>query len=155
MKSLGLAVLVAHLLACGDHDDDGGEPALFPADYATTYVEVRNCRFSLEHDLVRMRVLASPDALTPYNGRTAPFPTGAIVLKEQYDGGDDTCTGPIFNVTVMQKLDVGSAPETLDWNWQETDAEYRAVDTDIDRCTRCHTDCGKPPEGYDGTCTVP
>lgn len=155
---LGLAVLVLQVLsACGD--DDGappdGAPPVFPAGYATTYQEVRNCRFSLEHDLVTMRVLASPDAFTAYTGRTEPFPTGAIVLKEQYDGADTTCAGPIIGITVMQKLDVGSSPDTLDWFWQETDKKAEAIATDAKRCTQCHTACGKAPDGYDGTCTIP
>lgn len=147
-------VLSALLSACGT-DGASGDPALFPADYASTYQEVRDCRFSLEHDLIRVRVLASPEALTPYTGRAAPFPTGAIVLKEQYDESDTTCAGPIKSFTVMQKLDVGSSPDTLDWEWQEVDAKLHSTGTDIKRCTNCHTDCGKAPDGYDGTCTMP
>jgi hypothetical protein len=119
---------------------------------------VRNCRYSLDHDLMHIRVLAAPDALTPYNGRTTPFPTGAIVLKEQYGDSDDTCTGPILNFTVMQKLEVGSAPTALDWSWQKVTADHRTVaekDSPSARCIQCHTGCGKPPDGYDGTCTVP
>jgi hypothetical protein len=150
----GLATLVLHLLvACGS--DDAGDPPVFPADYATTYQQVRNCRFSLEHDLVRMRVLAAPDAFTAYTGRAEPFPTGAILLKEQYDSADMACEGPIIGITVMQKLDVGSSPATLDWFWQETDENARPIAIDSMRCTRCHTSCGKAPEGYDGTCTMP
>jgi hypothetical protein len=104
---------------------------------------------------VRIRVVASPDAVTPNRGRTAAFPTGAIVLKEQYHDSDTTCAGPIVDFTVMQKLDVGSSPETLDWHWQKVDTNLRTIETDIMRCTRCHTSCGVAPEGYDGTCAVP
>jgi len=154
-----LAILVAQaLLACGGDDggdDGGGDPPVFPADYAATYQQVRGCRFSLEHDLVRIRVLASPDALTPYNGRTAPFPAGAIVLKEEYAETDTACAGPVVSYTVMQKLAVGSSPATLDWTWQEVDANRRTLSRDDRSCTSCHSDCGRPPEGYDGTCTVP
>ncbi|MGE5307422.1 MAG: cytochrome P460 family protein, partial [Hyphomicrobiales bacterium] len=155
------AAVVAHaLFACGSNsngktDGNTSGPPVFPADYAATYQQVRNCRLSLEHDLMYIRVLASPDALAAYNGRTAPFPTGAIALKEQYGEDDTTCAGPIVNFTVMQKLAVGSSPATLDWTWQKVGADRRLVDTDITRCTRCHTDCGKPPDGYDGTCTMP
>ena len=140
--------------ACGD---DGGSapPALFPANYAATYQEVRACRFSLEHDLMRIRVLASPEAFTAYTGRAEPFPTGAIVLKEQYDENDTACAGPLVSFTVMKKLAVGSSPATLDWDWQEVDADLHATGADIKRCTQCHTDCGHAPDGYDGTCTVP
>jgi len=140
--------------ACGD-DGGNSDPALFPANYAATYQEVRNCRYSLEHDSIRVRVLASPEALTPYTGRVEPFPAGAIVLKEQYDYGDMTCAGPIINFTVMKKLAVGSSAASLDWDWQEVDADLHSTNTDIKRCTQCHADCGKPPDGYDATCTVP
>ena len=146
--------LVVLLFACKSSDDS--EPALFPDDYAATYQEVRNCRNSIEHGGIRVRVLASPDAVMPYKTRAQPFPTGALVVKEEYDGGDVDCGGPIVQFTVMQKLDVGSAPDTLDWEWQEVDRDLHAKqDTLVERCTQCHTDCGKPPEGYDATCTVP
>ena len=145
--------LVVVTSGCGN--DDKPEP-IVPADYAATYQEVRNCRFSLDHDLLYIRVLASPDALTPYLGRTAPFPLGAIVLKEQYGEDDTTCAGPIVSFTVMEKLEVASSPVALDWNWQEAGADRRARSVNIKSCTSCHTDCGQPSNnGYDGTCTVP
>ena len=93
--------------------------------------------------------------MTPYTGRGQPFPTGAIVLKEQYKNSDTSCAGPIVDFTVMQKLDVGSSPGTLDWSWQKVSGDHHTVNTDIGRCTDCHVACGKPPDGYDGTCTVP
>jgi hypothetical protein len=164
LRTALLVLLIAPALGgCGGDDggDDEGETEtpLFPADYAASYQQVRNCRFSLEHDLVRVRVLASPDALTAYNGRTAPFPTGAVVIKEEYAESDTTCAGPIQNISVMQKLAAGAAPGSLDWSWQEVDGEHRTVtpttSAAIRSCTSCHSDCGKPPEGYDGTCTVP
>jgi hypothetical protein len=150
-----LALIAPALAACSDDGGSSGPPPLFPDDYAATYQQVRNCRFSLDHDLIRVRVLASPDALVAYNGRTAPFPTGAIVLKEEYAESDTACAGPIESFTVMQKLEVGSSPATLDWSWQEVGADHHGKTIDIMRCTSCHTGCGKPPEGYDGTCTVP
>lgn len=142
------------LLACSD---GGGKEdvALFPADYALTYQEVRNCRMSLEHGFVPIRVLASPEALAPYRDRAAPFPAGAIVLKEEYLGGDSACADGPVRFTVMQKLPAGSAPDTIDWTWQEVSADRATATKDVLRCIGCHTDCGKPPDGYDGTCTVP
>ncbi|HWU88055.1 MAG TPA: cytochrome P460 family protein [Kofleriaceae bacterium] len=151
-----LAIFVGRLLAaCGGDDGGGGDPPLFPADYAATYQQVRNCRNSLDHDLMRIRVLASPDALQPYTGRTAPFPAGAIVLKEQYADSDTACAGPIVKFTVMQKLEGDGPAGSLGWSWQEVNADRRVNTESIARCTGCHADCGKPPEGYAGTCTVP
>jgi hypothetical protein len=149
-----VVVLIAS--ACGGTDPPPGEPALFPADYAATYQEVRNCRNSIEHGFVRVRVVAAPDAIGPYMDRTTPFPAGAIVLKEEYDDADTACAGPVKHYTVMQKLAGGSAPAALDWEWQAATPQFRAIaDEDLQSCITCHTDCGKPPDGYDGTCTVP
>jgi hypothetical protein len=147
-------VIVSILLGCGGSGNATPDP-VFPMDYATTYQEVRNCRFSLEHDLIYIRVLASPDALGPYTDRTTPFPTGAVLLKEQYGNEDQTCSGPIVTFTAMQKLDVGTSAPTLDWFWQDLKADFSPVKTDVMRCPACHKDCGNPPEGYDGTCTMP
>lgn len=149
-----LATLAVGLLACGD-DGDNGDPPLFAVDYATAYEEVRNCRFSLDHDLQRIRILAAPDAVTPYRNRAAPFPTGAIVLKVEYADDDTSCAGPIAGFTVMQKLDTGSSSATLDWQWQKVDGKQRVMVADPMRCAQCHTSCGKPPEGFDGTCATP
>lgn len=154
-RPAALALLAAGLLAgllaaCGDE----AEPALFPEDYAATYQEVRDCRFSLEHDLTRMRVLAAPDAMAVYQARNAPFAAGAVVLKPQYDSTDMTCS-EILYFTVMQKLEPGSSPDTLDWAWQKVDPEGKPMEADLQRCIACHTGCGKPPEGHDGVCAEP
>lgn len=153
MRRLALAVLVV-AAACGD-DAPENEP-LFPADYAATYQEVRDCRRSGgEHEINYVRVLADPDALGPYTDRTTPFPPGAVVLKEEYDFTDSTCAGDIVQWSVMVKLDQGADPMALDWTWQRVDAERAVVDVNTAACAGCHEGCGFPPDGYDGTCTVP
>lgn len=139
------------LASCGTDDS---EPALFAANYASTYTQVRNCRRSLDHDLTFIRVLASPDGFDAYSTRMSEFPPGAVVLKEQYDGDDMTCADEILTFTVMKKLPVGSSPETLDWAWQETDGDRKVLETNGRNCIRCHTPC-VAPDGYDRTCTVP
>jgi len=150
-------VLVAAVLACGG-DDDGDGPSgpapAFPADYAASYTEVRNCRSSTEHDFNRIRVLADPAALAPYRERDADFPVGSVVLKEEHDFADTDCTGEPIKWTLMQRLAAGSSPETLDWYWQDVNAERRVTTENEARCIGCHTSCGVPPEGYLGTCTV-
>ena len=78
-----------------------------------------------------------------------------VVLKAEYDFGDLTCEGPIKQWTVMQKLAPESSPDTLDWSWQQVDADRVVVDEDPPRCIGCHTGCGVAPDGYDGTCAVP
>ena len=142
------------LIGCPGDEDPIVEPD-FPADYASSYVEVRDCRGSGDHDLNNIRILASPSALAPYRDRLDPFPEGAVVLKEEYDFGDFSCEGPIKQWTVMRRLADDSAPDTLDWAWQRVDAERVVVDEDGQRCIGCHTGCGVEPEGYEWTCAVP
>lgn len=152
---LGLGLSLAP--GCSGDDDGGGASGpvpSFPADYAATYVEVRDCRNSGDHELNRIRVLADPAALGPYRDRNADFPVGAVVLKEEHDFADTDCTGAPVRWTVMTRLATGSAPGTLDWDWQDVDAERRVVSENDSRCIGCHTGCGVPPDGYLGTCTV-
>lgn len=155
-RGLGPALLGWLAAACpaGDDGDDGVEPA-FPEDYAATYVEVRNCRGSGDHDLNNIRILVDPTARVAYEGRTEPFPVGAVVMKEEYDFGDTSCSGELKQWTVMVKLEAGSSPDTLDWAWQQVDASRRVVEEDAPRCIGCHQGCGVAPDGYDWTCSIP
>ncbi|HLU66040.1 MAG TPA: cytochrome P460 family protein [Kofleriaceae bacterium] len=144
------------LPACGDDGDDGppAEP-LFLEDYAATFTEVRDCRGSADHDLNRIRILASPNAVAPYRDRQEPFPPGAVVLKEEYDIADTDCTGEILQWTVMVRLEEGSAPEEqLGWAWQRVGVDRTVHEENAPRCTACHSACGVPPDGYEGTCAV-
>jgi hypothetical protein len=141
-------VLVA---ACGT-DDPSLPPPVFPEDYATSYVEVRDCRSSADHDLRKIRVLADPAALDPYTTRTGAFPLASIVLKEEYDFADIDCTGPLLQWTVMERTDEAA---TGGWLWQRIDADRSLVTQNEDRCINCHDFCGKPPDGFEGTCALP
>jgi hypothetical protein len=154
MRLFVLAAAAAALLsACGS---DGGSPTpLFPPDFATSYQQVRSCQSSLEHDLMNVKVFASPEAVTPYTGRAAPYPTGAILVKEEYDRNDTACAGAVVFVTAIERLDSGSSPDTIDWHWQKADATDKVVMDDDPSCIMCHTDCGVPPDGYEGTCSKP
>ena len=154
-RDLWAAVVMVVVSGCPGDDDPGidAEP-VFPADYAASYVEVRNCRGSGDHDLNNIRILADAAARAPYEDRATPFPEGAVVLKEEYDFGDPTCEGPLKQWTVMQKLESGSSPDTLDWAWQRVDEDRIVVEEDPPRCIGCHTSC-VAPDGYDGTCAMP
>jgi hypothetical protein len=145
-------LLLIVVAACGGDDD--AEP-VFPADWAATYVEVRGCRASSDHDLNKIRVVADPAASAPYLARDQPFPVGAIVLKPEYDFADGACAGPITQWTVMRREAPGGAPELMDWTWQRVDLDRNVVSENDERCTACHASCGSPPDGYLGTCTVP
>lgn len=157
VQALGLALYGLALGACpgGDDGDDGGAEPAFPEGYAASYTEVRNCRGSGDHDLNNIRILVDPTGLEAYQGRAVPFPEGAVVMKEEYDFGDTTCTGELVQWTVMRKLAEGSGSQTLGWAWQTVDPDRHVVDEDEPRCIGCHTSCGVAPDGYDGTCSIP
>lgn len=143
-RALSLAGVLGALLS-GCPSPSPAEP-VFPADYAASYVEVRDCRRSPEHELAFIRVLASPDAAATYQARTGTFAEGAVVLKEEYV--DASCTEAL-GWTAMRR-------EDGDWRWQEV-APDRAVIEDgaIPRCATCHARCVAPDEGFEGTCAVP
>ncbi len=143
------------LLAACPGDDPPGEP-MFPADYELTYTEVRDCRSGADHDLHNIRVLADPAALAPYMNRTDPFPDGAVLLKEEFDFGDADCTGAPIQWTVMVRgVTAEDPPELLGWHWQKVDRDRNVMSEDEARCFDCHSLCGVPPDGYEGTCTIP
>ncbi len=131
----------------------GGADPAFPADYATTFTEVRDCRPSADHDLHLIRVLADPQALEPYRDRAEPFPEGAVVLKEEHDFGDVDCSQPPIGWTVMVKD--STATDSEGWQWQRVDVNRKVTSENESRCFGCHHDCGVPPDGYLGTCAVP
>lgn len=157
-RIIGAALSLALLAGCDDEttsDPTGGEEPAFPADYAASYTEVRDCRQSGDHDLNIIRILADPAALTPYLDRAEPFPEGAVVLKEEYEFDDMTCSGAIKQWTVMVRLADGAAPDELDWKWQKVDAERNIASEDEPRCYGCHTACTADNDGYEHTCAVP
>lgn len=148
-----LVASVVLVAACGT--DHPKPKSILPADYAATYVQTRTCRGSADHDLHNVTVFVDPTGAAAYQMRVAPFPTGSVVVKEEYDIGDVACAGPIIQWTVMVKLDDGSSPQTIDWHWQKIDAKQGVVSDDEPRCISCHTTCGQPPVGYAGTCSMP
>jgi hypothetical protein len=155
MKQLNGALGAMLIAACSGSDAPSTSPAAsFPADYANSYVEVRGCRKSADHELDFVRVLADPAALAAYTERQSAFPDGAIVLKEQYDPSDDSCSGSIAQWTVMVKNQAASARKG--WDWQRVDAERKVVESNTASCINCHAGCtGTPQPGYDFTCTEP
>ena len=167
-RAVTLPLIVASVLAVGvgcgdggggDDDDDGDvdagpvETTLFPANYLDTFVEVRDCRMSIEHGK-QVRILADAAALEPYRDREATFPEGAVVLKEEYEFGTE-CDGALEGWSVMVKLAEGAGEDQLGWLWEESDAERNVLETNGPTCIDCHNICGDAPDGYEGTCAVP
>jgi hypothetical protein len=152
------ALLAGLLVSCGG--DDGTSPPpedpLFPADYLTTYVEVRNLRTSNNHDgsnlaTAAIRVHCSPDAADEYVNGAYPLPEGCVLVKTAY--ADPTGT-VVSGYTVMQKRAPGTAPASRDWYWQETDRDRRVIRSgQLSTCINCHT--SNPDCSVDLTCTLP
>ena len=140
--------------ACGT-DSASGPASLLPKDYAATYTMVRPCRLSGDHDLNYVTVMADSAAAGPYVMRTTDFPEGSLVVKEEHDPGDMDCSGPIITWTLMQRLATGSSPDTDDWTWQRLDAKGHVMTENDNNCISCHKTCGVPPDGYEGTCSMP
>ena len=61
---------------------------IFPVNYRSTYSLVRYCRFSSEHGLVYIRVLANSIGAQPYLSNANPLPIGTTVVKEQFSSPD-------------------------------------------------------------------
>lgn len=119
---------------------------VFPADYASSFVETRDCRRSPDHDLAFIRVLASPGAAEVYSTRVGTFDEGAVVLKEEFS--DPECAD-LLGWTAMRR-------ESGGWRWQEVDRDRTVVeDGAVERCASCHAACGLAPLGFEGTCAEP
>lgn len=149
------AALLLVAAACSDDSTmPDAEVSLVPADYSA-FQEVRNCRASADHLLMRIRILTDPSVTDAYLNLTGPFPEGSIILKEERDPADTTCSGPIESWTIMVKQPAGTAPKTLDYRWQRVRASDNMVITeDEGRCASCHVNCVAPEHvGY--TCADP
>ncbi|HKY39937.1 MAG TPA: cytochrome P460 family protein [Polyangiaceae bacterium] len=153
---LAVRVLGLLVVACSNDDDDGAaEEAVFPVNYADSYVEVRGCRKSGDHSLAAIRVLAEPDAAVSYLDRQTQFSPGAVILKEEYGFGDTDCSDEIAGWTVMMKKPEATA--SLGWEWQRVSTTRTVTQSNATGCVACHTPCGgvSAETGYDYTCTDP
>lgn len=140
--------LALALCAC----EDASVP-VFPEDAPGQWLEMRDCRLSHEHELRRIRVLASPTAEAAYADLSPdePYPEGAVLLKLEYDD-DGGCTD-LLEYTAMQKLAPGANPDGGDWLWQRVSVDREVVEEGAPvRCINCHQVHCEPPYGYDLTC---
>ncbi len=131
-------------------------PRPFPADYETRWRETRvPCQISHDHALRYVRVFADDAAFAPYTTGVGDYPTGATLLKAEYD--DPECS-ELLAYVVMVKLEPGSGvPGEHDWTWRQFEPDLtevhdlRLIPT---TCIDCHDyHCAAPPLGNDYTCT--
>ena len=150
LLACGAAAVV--LVSCGGDDGPGPPPGperFFPLDFSSTYIEVRDCRPSVDH-FPNVRVYVDPVAATAYVDSVNPLPVGTVCVKPMYsDGG---CT-TVIRYESMKKGPPGTAPATGDWEWQVVSVDGTVTESgQIPRCVSCHTGCKST---RDFTCTDP
>ncbi len=151
--AVALVAFGAWLAGCGKDStqpEPDPDPPFFPTDYEQTYTEVRDCRFSIEHDGWNITVHANDLALDDYVNGTYPLSEGAVLVKTLHR--DDQCN-EVVGYVAMEKKEPGFSPSSNDWAWQELDAARVAERTGVlASCISCHTSC---TNGRDLTCTDP
>jgi sugar lactone lactonase YvrE len=129
---------------------EGPDPIL-PADYLTSYIEVRDCRFSQEHGGVYIRVLTNPEAATAYRENANPLPAGTVVVKEEYSDGCESAD--LVRWRVMRKEPPGFDSGDGDWHWQMLTPRREVVEDVKDSCISCHRQLECRERDY--MCTLP
>jgi hypothetical protein len=90
--------------------------------------------------LTNIVVWVTPGSAAAYDADQDPLPAGTLVLKEEFDGDDTACSGPVLAWSVAHK-ESGFAPPHGDWHWQHVLANG-SIDADGDepRCNNssCH-----------------
>jgi hypothetical protein len=149
--SIGAALLIC--CAGCPQEPPAGPDIIFPADYRTTFTEVRDCRNSVEH-AATIRVWVNAIGAEAYFADENPLPVGTIVVKEEFAGGgcDDDADLAIWSV--MRKEAAGFDPDANDWRFQEVSSPGRTITLDDKAtCIACHDE----PEcvARDFMCTAP
>lgn len=142
--------------SCGESEqpdptDETEEPTAFIAsDFETAFTEVRDCRFSIEHDGTSIQVYVNDIGLDSYQNGVYPFPEGTVIAKKEHvDANCETLSG----FAVMQKGVEGTDSDNSDWKWQRLKDDF-SVDSAaaIGSCVSCHNSC---TNGRDFACTDP
>ncbi|HEY3245583.1 MAG TPA: cytochrome P460 family protein [Phycisphaerae bacterium] len=136
-----------------NNNSAGGIEPVFPANYRESYTEVRDCRFSIEHGGVTIRVLANSIAVQPYLDNADPLPVGSVLVKEEYSGEICTNDAMLVRWRVMRKEAPGFDPADGDWHWQNVAPDRRVIEDTNASCIACHRlqDC----LARDYMCTLP
>ena len=123
---------------------------IFPANYRDDYVEVRDCRFSIEHGGVSIRVLVNEIGAAAYLANANPMPVGSVVVKEEFFG-PDCDDAELARWRVMRKEEAGFDPADGDWAWQWVEPDRSVRFNDKSTCIGCHV--APACEARDKMCT--
>ena len=111
---------------------------IFPATYLNTYTVVRDCRFSSEHGLVYIRVLANSLGAQPYLNNANPLPVGSTIVKEEFSSSD--CNpNSLVRWRAMRKEAPGFDLLDGDWHWQWVEPDRTVTLNDKSTCIGCHS----------------
>jgi hypothetical protein len=154
-----LLALLGLLIGCGGEGE--GPPAeppvsLLPADYPARFVEVRDCRRSVEHGLINILIMTESVAAQSYLNGPFPLPVGTLVVKQEYALGEG-CTERV-GTTLMRKEPAGYDPAHGDWRWQKLDVAGKVLldgrgTGALAACGSCHA--GTRCRARDFTCAEP
>ncbi len=148
--SIGAALLIC---CAGCPQPPPESEVIFPANYRATFVEVRNCRNSIEHGAV-IRVWVNAIGADAYLADENPLPAGTIVVKEEFAGANCDNDADLEFWSAMRKQTAGFDPGAGDWRFQEVAAPARTITLDGKAiCIACHDD----PDcvARDFMCTAP
>ena len=139
MLALGASAALFALFAAGCPQAAPGDAELiFPANYRTTFVEVRDCRNSIEHGAT-IRVWVNEVGANAYQADQDPLPVGTVVVKEEFGGDDCSNDDDLMFWSVMRKEPAGFDEQARDWRFQEVSAPGRTVTLDgKSTCISCH-----------------
>ncbi len=111
---------------------------IFPASYRNNFVEVRSCRFSVEHGGGSMRVLANPVAVDAYLGEENPLPFGSVIVKEEFNHTDCSDDSKLVRWAAMRKQADGFDSEHGNWQWQWVNRNRTVATDNKQACLGCH-----------------
>ena len=135
---LAATLLAAVVSACesGPETLPEAEGSLLTEALQARLVEVRPCRGSIEHPFSHVRVLVEAEQVERYDRGPFPFPTGALVVKQEYSDSD--CRVPL-GTTLMRKDAADYFPAFGDWRWQRLDGVGKVIeDGRLTSCASCH-----------------
>ena len=136
-RSIISLVLIVGLYAlapgCG-----GEHGAYFPENYKDSYKLIHGCAPTEEHSSPFFMAYINSEAYDAWAAFEV-LPEGSTLVKVQYKNSN--CT--VLDVyTVMRKGPPGTAPDSMDWEWQNADEYGQVVESgQVNYCITCHSGC--------------
>jgi hypothetical protein len=135
-----LFLLVTLMGGCFQQDDVKTSQIL-PADYTSSFILARNCRYSTAHARFLKILTSSKEANDAYLAGNRLLPLNSLVLTEEYE--NSSCSA-LVGYTLMRK-ESGYDPDHNDWRWQELDDMRNVLkDGREQSCIDCHLKCITP-----------